>query len=224
MTTEATQRVGHAHEHHAEMDPGTRSHRVAQALRLEYFSLGWNFLETFVGFAAALASGSVALLGFALDSVVESSSAAALIWRLRKERHGEVPAEDIERKAVRLVGVAFFGLAAYVGLQAIYDLVTGARPEASRLGIGLAVVSIFVMPILARRKRAMAKALDSRSLKADSGQTTLCAYISVFLLVGLVLNALFGWWWADPLAALGIAAFAAKEGHELWTTDHFCTC
>lgn len=214
----------HAHEHHSDMDPHRRADNVEKALHLEYFSLAWNFLETFVGFAAGLASGSVALLGFALDSVVESSSAAALIWRLRKERSGDVASEDVERKAVRAVGLAFFALAAYVGIQAVYDLVTQARPEASPLGIGLALVSVIVMPLLARRKRVMAKALDSRSLEADSNQTSLCTYISAFLLVGLGLNALFGWWWADPLAAVGIAIFAAKEGRELWTTEHFCTC
>lgn len=193
-------------------------------MRLEYFSLAWNFLETFVGFAAGLASGSVALMGFALDSVVESSSAGALIWRLRKERTGDVLPEDIERRTVRVVGVAFFALAVYVGGRAIYDLITEARPEASGVGIALAVVSVIVMPWLARRKRIMAKALDSRSLEADSGQTALCTYISVFLLLGLGLNAAFGWWWADPVAALGIAAFAVKEGRELWTTERFCTC
>jgi len=214
----------HVHQHHSDMDPGARAERLREATRLEYFSLGWNFLETFVGFAAGLASGSVALLGFALDSVVESSSAAAVLWRLRKERNGEVLPDDVERKAVRIVGIAFFALAAYVGVQAVYDLATGARPEASVVGIGLAVVSIVVMPVLARRKRAMAKTLDSRSMEADSGQTTLCTYISVVLLAGLGLNALFGWWWADPVAALGIAAFAAKEGHELWTTERFCAC
>ncbi len=217
-------RLDHAREHHSDMDPQARTDNIARGLRLEYFSLAWNFLETFVGFAAGLASGSVALLGFALDSVVESSSAAAVIWRLRKERYGEVAPEEAERRAVRLVGFAFFALAAYVGGQAVYDLVTESRPEASGVGIALALVSIVVMPVLAKRKRTMAKALDSRSFEADSGQTTLCTYISVFLLVGLGLNALFGWWWADPLAALGIAAFAAKEGHELWTTEHFCTC
>jgi divalent metal cation (Fe/Co/Zn/Cd) transporter len=214
----------HVHQHHSDMDPAARAGGLKEAIRLEYFSLLWNFLETFVGFAAGIASGSVALMGFALDSVVESSSAAAVLWRLRKEQHGEVPPEDVERKAVRIVGVAFFALAAYVGVQAVYDLATEARPEASVVGIVLAVVSIVVMPILAKRKRAMAKALDSRSLEADSGQTTLCTYISVFLLAGLGLNALFGWWWADPVAALGIAAFAAKEGHELWTTERFCAC
>jgi divalent metal cation (Fe/Co/Zn/Cd) transporter len=213
----------HIHNH-ADIDPASRAASVRSALRLEYFSLAWNFLETFVGLVAGLASGSVALIGFALDSVVESSSAAALIWRLRREQSGGASTEDIERRAVRIVGAAFFALAAYVGVQAIFDLVTRSKPEASTLGIVLAAVSIVVMPLLALRKRRMAKVLDSRSLEADSGQTWLCSYISVFLLVGLGANAAFGWWWADPVAALVIAALALREGRELWTTQKFCAC
>jgi divalent metal cation (Fe/Co/Zn/Cd) transporter len=220
MTTE----THHHHEHHADMDPVSRASAVRSALGLEYFSLAWNFLETFVGLAAGLASGSVALIGFALDSVVESSSAAALIWRLRRERSGGVSTEDIERRAVRIVGAAFFALAAYVGGQALIDLLTRSKPEASTLGIVLAAVSLLVMPLLAVRKRRMSQTLDSRSLEADSGQTWLCSYISAALLVGLGANAAFGWWWADPVAALVIAALAAREGRELWTTERFCTC
>ncbi len=125
---------------------------------------------------------------------------------------------------MRIVGAAFFALAAYVGVQAIFDLVTRSKPEASTLGIALAAVSIVVMPLLALRKRRMAKVLDSRSLEADSGQTWLCSYISMFLLVGLGANAAFGWWWADPVAALVIAALALREGRELWTTQKFCSC
>jgi divalent metal cation (Fe/Co/Zn/Cd) transporter len=212
------------HQHHSDMDPARRAPVLRRALGLEYLSLAWNFLETFVGFAAALASGSVALMGFALDSVVESSSAAALIWRLRKERTGHVAAEEIERRAVRVVGAAFFALAAYVGGQALYDLITRSEPEASALGIGLAAVSVIVMPWLASRKRRLASTLDSRSLEADSHQTWLCTYISGFLLIGLGANAALGWWWADPAAALVIAGFAAREGHELWTTQRFCNC
>jgi divalent metal cation (Fe/Co/Zn/Cd) transporter len=206
------------------MEPSLRAPALRRALGLEYLSLAWNVLETLVGFAAGLASGSVALMGFALDSVVESSSAAALIWRLRKERDGHAPAEEIEQRAVRIVGAAFFALAVYVGGQAIYDLVTRSAPEASALGIGLATVSVIVMPWLAARKRRLASTLDSRSLEADSDQTWLCTYISAFLLVGLGANAAFGWWWADPAAALVIAGFAAKEGRELWTTQRFCNC
>lgn len=214
----------HHHEHHADMDPALRAGGVRAALKLEYFSLAWNFLETFVGFAAGLASGSVALIGFALDSVVESSSAAALIWRLRREQSGGVATEDIERRAVRIVGVAFFALAAYVGAQAFYDLVTRSEPEPSIPGIVLAALSLVVMPLLAIRKRRMSRIIDSRSLEADSAQTWLCTYISAFLLVGLGANAAFGWWWADPLAALVIAGLALREGRELWTTQRFCTC
>ena len=206
------------------MDPVARAVSVRSALLLEYFSLAWNFLETFVGLAAGLASGSVALIGFALDSVVESSSAAALIWRLRREQTGGASTEDIERRAVRIVGGAFFALGSYVAVQAAIDLVTRSKPEASVLGIVLAAVSVVVMPLLAVRKRRMAQTLDSRSLEADSGQTWLCSYISVFLLVGLGANAALGWWWADPVAALVIAGLALREGRELWTTQRFCTC
>lgn len=199
-----------------------RTRALGRGLRLEYFSLIWNLLETFVGMAAGLAAGSVALVGFALDSVVESSSAAILIWRLRTEGSEKWDVESIERRAVRLVAAAFWALAAYVGIKAVFDLVQQNRPEASVVGIVLAVVSLIVMPVLAARKRAAARDLDSRAMHADSSQTSLCTYISGVLLFGLVANALLGWWWADPVAGVGIAALAAKEGHELWTTEDFC--
>lgn len=214
----------HRHEHHADMDPARRAGLLARALRLEYFSLAWNVLETIVGLAAGLAAGSVALIGFALDSVVESSSAGALVWRLRNEGRGRWTAEDVERRAVRIVAWAFFALAAYVGGHAVFDLVTRSRPEESTAGIVLALVSLIVMPVLAAKKRRMAKKLDSRALAADSSQTSLCTFISAFLLVGLGANAWLGWWWADPVAGLAIAALAAREGRELWTTEHFCAC
>ncbi len=132
------------------------------------------------------------------------------------------PAEELERRAIRLVAIAFLALAAYVGSRAVFDLFSGARPEESTVGIVLAIVSLMVMPVLAWRKRVVARELDSRALQADSTQTTLCTYLSAILLFGLVTNALFGWWWADPVAGLGIAAFAAKEGRELWTTKDLC--
>lgn len=212
----------HGHDHHADMDPADRADRLRKGLRLEYFSLIWNVLETFVGMAAGIAAGSVALVGFALDSVVESSSAGVLIWRLRAEGSGERDVEEIERRAVRLVAAAFWALATYVGAKAGFDLVQQNRPEESPVGIVLAVVSLIVMPVLAARKRSAARDLDSRAMHADSSQTSLCTYISAVLLFGLVANALLGWWWADPVAALGIAGLAAKEGHELWTTEDFC--
>ena len=214
----------HDHVHHSDMDPAHRAEVIKKALGLEYFSLAWNVLETVVGFVAGLASGSIALIGFALDSVVESSSAAALVWRLRGEGRRGMDPDEIERRAVRIVGWAFVALAVYVAGQSAYDLATEARPEESMVGIVLALVSLVVMPWLAARKRAMAKVMDSRALDADSHQTALCTFISAVLLVGLGANAWLGWWWADPVAGLGIAALAAKEGHELLTTERFCAC
>jgi divalent metal cation (Fe/Co/Zn/Cd) transporter len=199
-----------------------RHSQLHRGLRLEYFSVTYNVIEAVVGMILGVAAGSVALVGFALDSVVEASSASILVWRLHAEAHGGRTAEDVERRAIRLVAWAFFALSAYIGIQATFDLITRARPEASIPGIGLAIASIAIMPILAWRKRVVARILDSRALQADSSQTTLCTYLSFFLLFGLVANATLGWWWADPVAGLAIAAFAAKEGHELWTTKDLC--
>jgi divalent metal cation (Fe/Co/Zn/Cd) transporter len=202
--------------------PTTRSRSLHRGLLLEYFTLTWNLIEAVVGMAAGVIAGSVALVGFALDSLVESSSAGILIWRLRSEDRGGRAAEDVERKAVRLVAVAFFALAAYVGIRSLIDLLARSTPEESAVGIGLAIVSLIVMPLLAWRKNRIARELDSRALQADSTQTSICTYLSAFLLIGLVTNALFGWWWADPVAGLGIAAFAAREGRELWTAEDLC--
>ena len=202
--------------------PKQRTANLDRGLRLEYFSLAWNLLELIVGIVAGIVAGSVALVGFALDSAVESSSASILIWRLRSEQKGTGAAEDLERKAVRWVAIAFLALALYVGTRAVMDLVAGSRPDESTVGIILAIVSLVVMPVLARRKRITAHQLDSRSLQADSKQTSLCTYLSAFLLVGLLANAWFGWYWADPVAGLCIAAFAAREGWELWNAEDFC--
>jgi divalent metal cation (Fe/Co/Zn/Cd) transporter len=199
-----------------------RAAGLARGLRLELLSLGYNLLEAVVGLMAGAAAGSLALVGFGLDSVVESASASVLLWRLRAEATGARNAEDVERKAVRLVAVAFLALAAYVGVRGALDLLRGAQPEQSTVGIALAIVSVVVMPLLARLKRSAAADLDSRALQADARQTTLCTYLSVVLLAGLVANALFGLWWADPLAAIGIAAIAANEGLALWRTKDFC--
>ena len=199
-----------------------RRGELGRGLLLEYLSLAWNVVETFVGLAAGIAAGSVALIGFGLDSIVEASSASILTWRLRTELSGRRSAEEAERKAVKGVAIAFFALATYVGGRAVYDLITTSRPEESVVGIVLAVVSLIVMPLLAWAKRAVARTLNSRALQADAKQTTLCTYISGFVLVGLAANSLLGWWWADPLAGLAIAALAVKEGRELWTTEDFC--
>lgn len=202
--------------------PPLRQTGLRRGLRLEYFTVSWNLLEAAVGLVAGTLAGSVALVGFALDSLVEASSGSILLWRLRTEQKGKRSAEEAERRAIRLVAVAFLALAAYVGVRAIYDLAVQSRPDASPVGVGLALVSLVVMPILAARKARVARSLDSRALQADSTQTTLCTYLSAFLLVGLATNALLGWWWADPLAGFVIAILAAKEGRELWTTEDLC--
>jgi divalent metal cation (Fe/Co/Zn/Cd) transporter len=199
-----------------------RTQSLRRGLLLEYFTVGWNVLEAVVGLAAGFVAGSVALVGFALDSVVEASSGSILIWRLRSEERGTRTAEEAERKAIRLVAVAFSALAAYVGGRAFFDLLSGSSPDESLVGIVLAVVSLVVMPLLAWRKRVVAQELDSRALQADSTQTTFCTYLSAFLLVGLAANALLGWWWADPMAGLVIALFALREGRELWRAQDLC--
>jgi divalent metal cation (Fe/Co/Zn/Cd) transporter len=202
--------------------PPDRQRSLHRGLVLEYFTIMWNILEAAVGLIFGIIAGSVALVGFALDSVVEASSGTILLWRLRAEARGDRPAEDLERRAIRLVAVAFLALSSYVGIRSAFDLFSGSRPDESPVGIGLAIVSLIVMPVLAHRKNVVARELNSRAMQADSTQTTLCTYLSAILLFGLVTNALFGWWWADPVAGLGIAAFAAKEGLELWKTKDLC--
>jgi divalent metal cation (Fe/Co/Zn/Cd) transporter len=202
--------------------PAQRLDGLEGGIVLEYVSLAYNVVESVVGIVAGTVAGSVALIGFGLDSVVESSSAAILVWRFRTEIRGRRSSEDAERRAVRLVAIAFFALATYIGGRAVLDLIAQSRPDDSPVGIALAVASLIVMPWLAARKRKLAVEIDSRSLKADSVQTILCTYMSAFLLVGLVANSLLGWWWADPIAGLAIAALAVREGIELWREEDFC--
>jgi divalent metal cation (Fe/Co/Zn/Cd) transporter len=176
--------------------------------RLEYLTIAWNSLEAIAAIGAGLFAGSVALVGFGFDSIVETFSGAILLWRLRDGERGE----RRERPALRLVGFSFLLLAAYVAFDAVKSLVMREPPEASYIGIGIAALSLVVMPLLAGAKRRVAASLNSRALKADSRQTELCAYLSAILLGGLLLNALFGWWWADPLAALVMSPIIAREG------------
>jgi divalent metal cation (Fe/Co/Zn/Cd) transporter len=189
-----------------------RAHHIRRGRRLEVFTLGWNLLEAIVAVVAGGIAGSIALIGFGVDSLIECVSGAVLLWRLSSPVHDE----SREKLALRLVGVSFFLLAAYVGVEAVRSLVTGEPPEASVPGIVLAILSLIVMPLLARAKRRVAADIGSRALVADSRQTDLCAYLSAILLVGLTLNALFGWWWADPVAALVMTPIIAREGVEAW--------
>ena len=196
--------------------PRSRAAALRGALRLEYLTVGWNVIEGLVAVGAALAAGSVALLAFGIDSFVECASGAILIWRLRAERTAadQAAVERLDRRAHQLVGWSLFALAAWVVFDASHSLWTQERPEPSPVGIGLLVVSIAAMGWLARAKRRAAAALRSRALEADSFQTSACFWLSVVGLVGITLNAVVGWWWADPAAAFGIALLLVKEGRE----------
>jgi divalent metal cation (Fe/Co/Zn/Cd) transporter len=185
---------------------------------LEYLTIIWNMLEGLVAVGSGLVAGSVALVGFGIDSFVESLSGGALLWRLRSD-------DDSERRekiALKVVGVSFLALAAYVAFDAVKSLVRHEPPEASYVGIALAGLSLVVMPLLARAKRRVAAGLGSRALEADSRQTDICAYLSAILLGGLLLNALVGWWWADPVAALLMLPIIVKEGVEALRGETCC--
>lgn len=184
---------------------------VRRGLRLEYLTIAWNSLEAVIAVFFGIIAGSIALVGFGLDSVIEVSSGTVLLWRLRADRHDE-RREHAERVALKLVGASFLALAAYVAVDAAKTLWLRESPEKSIVGIALAVVSLIVMPLLARAKRRVAADLSSRAMHADSRQTDLCAYLSAILLGGLVLNALLGWWWADPAAGIIMTPIIAFEG------------
>lgn len=187
--------------------------------RLEWLTLGWNVVEGVVSVGAGAIAGSPSLLGFGIDSFIESLSGGVLLWRLADGDEGEAR----ERLALRLVGVSFFLLAAYVAFESIRDLALGDAPGKSVVGIAIATASLVVMPVLARAKRRVASALGSRALEADSRQTDLCAWLSAIVLGGLALNAAFGWWWADPVAGLVMAPIVAREGWEAWRGER-CEC
>lgn len=174
--------------------------------------------------AAAFAAGSVVLVGFGIDSFVETASGAVLIWRLRAEckarDHEEI--ERLDRRAHKLVALSLFGLTAYVGLDAAHALWSRHRPEPSLVGIAVTSISIGVMLWLARAKRRAAVALGSRALEADAFQTTACWWLSLITLAGVGLNAALGWWWADPVAALGMTYFLVREGREAWRGEDCC--
>ena len=196
-----------------------------KALGLEYFTVGYNVLEGVLAIVAGILAGSIALVGFGLDSAVESSSGSVIIWRLT--RHGKVSPEEeerVERIAVRLVGVSFFLLGAYVFFESVRKLYLMEAPEPSLFGIVIAATSVIVMPVLSRAKLKTAREMGSRSLAADSKQTFICTLLSVALLVGLGLNYLFGLWWADPAAALVIVFFIIREGIESFREDKLCAC
>lgn len=189
------------------MDP--RAMAATRGTRLEYLTIGWNLLEGVVAVIAGVLAGSIALLGFGLDSAIEVFSGAVILWRLRPVRASSQKAEQL---AVRLVGASFIALAAYIVYDAVDSLLRHDAPQESVPGIILAAASLIAMPLLARAKRRVARDLNSGAMQADSRQTDFCAYLSAILLAGLLLNAFLGWWWADPVAALVMVPLVTSEG------------
>ncbi len=172
---------------------------------LAFFTIGWNSLEAVVAVGAGILAGSVALIGFGIDSVIESLSGVVIVWRLAAGEHRE-------QLALRLVGISLLLLAAYVGFDAVKSLALREAPDESPIGMILALASLIVMPLLAREKRIVAAQLGSQAMHADSRQTDICFYLSIILFVGLGFNAVGGWWWADPIAALLMIPIIVKEG------------
>lgn len=186
----------------------SRAEYIRAGRNIEYLSIAWTSLEAIVGIAIGMFAGSVALIGFSIDSIIEVASSLVLLWRLTDHPH----AEEREATAHRLVGAGFLALAFYICIDATHDLIAHSRPEVSIFGIIYAIASLIVMPLLARAKRRAAKLLTSHALHADSHQSDICAYLALILLLGLMLNAFLGWWWADPVAALCMIPIILKEG------------
>ncbi|MCY1142655.1 cation transporter [Actinoplanes sp. Pm04-4] len=199
--------------------PAGRQALLARRIRLLVAAtIAYNVVEAVVAITAGTIASSTALIGFGLDSVIEVSSAAAVAWQFA----GRDP-EAREKTALRIIAVSFFALAAYVSVESVRALISGADAEHSTVGLVLAALSLAIMPGLSYAQRRAGRELGSRTAVADSKQTLLCTYLSAVLLVGLALNSLFGWSWADPIAALVIAAVAVKEGREAWRGDTCCT-
>ncbi|GGU07121.1 cation diffusion facilitator family transporter [Nocardioides albus] len=208
-----------AHVHaQTDLTAADRKRLGRRAQLLAAASVTYNGAEAVIAITAGLVAGSVALVGFGLDSVVEVSSGLIILWQFRHR----LP-ESRERQALRLMAVSFFALAAYVTFESVRALITGHDPETSMVGIGLAITSLLIMPFLSWAQRRTGRALGSNAVVADSTQTLLCTYLSAVLLVGLVLNATLGWSWADPIAGLVIAAVAVKEGRDAWRGEA-CSC
>jgi divalent metal cation (Fe/Co/Zn/Cd) transporter len=199
--------------------PRERQRLVRQAKLLAWGGIAYHFVEFAVALAAGIAAGSIALIGFGADSLIEALAGFVVLWLFTGRRVGSHTAE---RRAQQLIAASFFVLAAYVGVESVRSLIAGHEPDASWLGIGLATFTTPTMPLLALVKRRVGNKLHSAATVKEAAQTQLCAYLSVALLIGLLANALAGWWWADPAAALVIAAVAAKEGRESWQGEGCC--
>ena len=204
-----------AHAHQVD-----RVRLVRRAKLLAGLGIAWHGIEAAVAIGAGVVAGSIALVGFGADSVIESVAGFVLLWRFAGAR---ASSEEAERRAQRLIGASFFVLAAYVGVEAVRNLAVAAHPDVSYVGIGLSIVTLLTMPALAIAKGRIGDKLGSSATKSEGRQNMLCAYLSAALLVGLSANALFGAWWADPLAALLIAGVAVREGREAWQGNACCS-
>jgi divalent metal cation (Fe/Co/Zn/Cd) transporter len=190
-----------------------RHRLVRRAQLLAWSSLVWMTAEGAIAIGAGIAAGSIALIGFGIDSAIEGMASVVIIWRFWGKR---ALSEAVERRAQKLVAVQFFILAPYVAIEAVRTLITSDHPDVSRLGIALTAISLVLMPCFGVAKRRVGERLGSRATQGEGMQNILCAYLSAAVLAGLGANALFGWWWADPVAALVIAVVAAREGLESW--------
>jgi divalent metal cation (Fe/Co/Zn/Cd) transporter len=211
--------VGQAGAIPAPLPMHDRDKLECRARLLAWGGNAWHGIEFAIAIGAGIAAGSIALIGFGADSLVEALAGSVIVWLFTGGRGSSHAAE---RRAQQLIAVSFFVLAAYVGVESVRDLIGGHHPGTSWVGIGLAAFTAPTMPLLARAKRQVGRQLNSSATVKEAAQNQLCAYLSVALLVGLLLNALAGWWWADPTAALVIAAVAVKEGRESWRGDGCC--
>jgi divalent metal cation (Fe/Co/Zn/Cd) transporter len=201
-------------------EPAERKRLQRRARLLAWGGNGWHLVEFGIAIGAGIAAGSIALVGFGADSLIEGLSGLVIVWLFTGSRRSSA---DAERQAQQLVAASYFVLAGYVGVESVRTLVDGHHPGTSWVGIGLALFTAPTMPLLARAKRKVGRTLNSSATVSEASQNMLCAYLSIALLVGLGANALAGWWWADPAAALLIAAVAAREGRESWKGES-CEC
>lgn len=201
-------------------DLRARARLVRRVKALSWLSLAWMTAEGAVGIIAGSVAGSVALTGFGIDSAIEGLASVIVIWRFTGSRG---LSEEAEERAQKLVAVSFFLLAPYVAAQAISDLAGGDHPETSYVGIGLSLGSLIFMPLLGRAKQKLGARLGSAATAGEGAQNMLCAYLAAGVLVGLLANLLLGWWWLDPVVALGISGLAVKEGREAWRGEG-CGC
>jgi divalent metal cation (Fe/Co/Zn/Cd) transporter len=208
--------LDHAPQLAAHTDRGILTRR---ARRLAWFGIGWHVLEAIIAVAAGVAAGSIALIGFGADSLVEGGAGLVVAWLFAPSRDYTPQAE---RRAQQLIAVSFFILAIYVGVEALRTFAAADHPGVSWVGIGLSVVTLLTMPPLAMAKTRVGRALGSPATTSEARQTYLCAFLSAGLLVGLGANAVAGWWWADPIAALLVAAVALREGRSAWRGDDSC--